>query len=691
MALLTHELVPGRSLGPFVLGDSITHTMAYLQQHRKSYRRVEVQYEPQALLSRDILVTLPEHGLRLAFEPLTQRLRLLEILDSSHLLVTYQKARAFGGMAHPPCLGGMYDTFGPTYPVEWDPASASFPLLYPGLLLLFPVPPCDKAMSLTPGNDAPQRFPVPPTTQASRVCLFTGAARDAAAALASPPPPRGHPGAARVLHAVPGRGVYSEAGPGGANSACVELGDSPQDVVTRLGPPTFTSAAAEQRGLGARYVYMYPDLGMDVVMGARTHAVEKLVLHASMPGSAGFGLASRCSFRVYAPGTMPMDTPRARLVAGTSTAGGRSGEEPRPAERRGLTGRDATTEHPVHVEHAPSQGLDLLVPSPLRQASPTPSSSIDIPLAGPAGAPAPRVGGKKGKKARLGRSRLGGAAAPAPEDTSSASSDAGATEAGSSLGSSPCLGTPLPHREPPSNAGQTASDADVDSDCGGGGGAGGRHGASEGWSDADDLAALVLDDPPRRLGGCVAGSPAPASPVPASPGRTCVGVQTDDAGGEPGSHPHAHTTACSWAPAAAGVGGEDETDDDDRSTSLGSWDEALIPRQAPLATGDGAEAFERVPLQRDCATQTRRGAPERRAALGAASAACWGGPAVGPTDDVRAVHAVFGPCRPAPLAAGGGGGPHAPPRPPTLLHAYCGVVFETLPGGHIAGVTLFAA
>lgn len=130
--------------------------------------------------------------------------------------------------------------------MEWDPASASFPLLYPGLLLLFPVPPCDKATSLAPGNDAPQGFPVPPTVQASRVCLFTGAARDAAAALASPPPPRGHPGAARVLHAVPGRGVYSEAGPGGANNVCVELGDSPQDVVTRLGPPTFTSAAAEQ-------------------------------------------------------------------------------------------------------------------------------------------------------------------------------------------------------------------------------------------------------------------------------------------------------------------------------------------------------------------------------------------------------------------------------------------------------------
>lgn len=93
----------------------------------------------QALLSRDILVTLPEHGLRLAFEPLTQRLRLLEILDSSHLLVTYQKARAFGGMAHPPCLGGMYDTFGPTYPGGG------------GEVMLFPLPECCQ-MSLMVGN-----------------------------------------------------------------------------------------------------------------------------------------------------------------------------------------------------------------------------------------------------------------------------------------------------------------------------------------------------------------------------------------------------------------------------------------------------------------------------------------------------------------------------------------------------------
>lgn len=70
----------------------------------------------QAVLESDISVVLPEHGQRLVFEPLSQRLRRIQIDDATRCCVSYRGRRVFGGAAQLPTLGRVYDALGPTYP-----------------------------------------------------------------------------------------------------------------------------------------------------------------------------------------------------------------------------------------------------------------------------------------------------------------------------------------------------------------------------------------------------------------------------------------------------------------------------------------------------------------------------------------------------------------------------------------------
>ncbi len=228
----------------------------------------------------------------------------------------------FGGAAQPPAFGRVSEAFGPTYPGE--PEGGLFPLQYPGVLFLFPLGAAGPGSSGHPGGLAQAAadvrhggsgdrhaagLPVPLSTPAARILVHHGAAASVAAARAAPPPPLA-PGSPywQQVEAVPGQGLLV-----GAAGQLLRFGDSPQDVVAELGPPSSThrkpggpGAPAVTSGAGVPpavaaaapdYYLTYCHLGLDALFCGASHRLKKLVLHANQPGHPDFGLYSRCNFR----------------------------------------------------------------------------------------------------------------------------------------------------------------------------------------------------------------------------------------------------------------------------------------------------------------------------------------------------------------------------------------------------------
>lgn len=610
------------------------------------------------MLEKDITIGLPEHGLRLAFDPVEQRLRLIEVVDADRLTVILRGRRLFGGAAMPPRLGEVYGALGPTYLAEeresgdGDEALAapSFPLLYPGLLFLFPQQQHREGSSRA-GSSRSSPLPEGPfcaDAVARRVVVFAGVATSVAGALRAPAPlslndKSHHP---RLKHAcwfaVAGRGIY---GLGCEHDAALELGCSVQSVLTVLGPP---ESCSPSRGLAAeqgRYALTYPRLGLDVVVHARRHTVSRLVLHGNLPGSPVFGLVERCAVRV-----LPFDA-----ALWKDDGDGAKEEE----VMGGGTNREGGDEEAV-------------VPLPMSTGHPT----VPAPIAPPP--PEVVLGKKKGRKNRA-RGASSTASSTAPSYAASSSSLSSGIP---SLSSSPGLSTPSPLHDAPAlrqavsrlgNGGSSTSTStqqqlhekrrggsNVDADS--------VRGPSEGWSDADDLLPLVLESQQATT-------------------TASIGVQADEDG-------------------LTMMVGALELDDEENDTSM--WDGTVsafvVPEDVDLA-GPGAEAgFERVPLQRDCATQTQRrrlgkfGIMHQEGGLraypnGLVSSLCdvdvlATQPGVSMADTIARVRDVFGPRRAArggPLALSGPSGADAT----TLLYAYRGAVFETLPTGQLSSITLF--
>ena len=169
----------------------------------------------QALLDQDLILNFPEHGMHLRFEPSSQRLRLIEVYDISRMQVCelprmdakgcadlptsetlwvrsgehhsrvampsgsmqlrYGKG-VLGGASHAATFVRVYELLGPTFAGEYNAVSRVYPLHYPGLLFLFPIPPQYAQRCQDQAAELPLEFPDDTTPVASRICVYAGRA-----------------------------------------------------------------------------------------------------------------------------------------------------------------------------------------------------------------------------------------------------------------------------------------------------------------------------------------------------------------------------------------------------------------------------------------------------------------------------------------------------------------------------------
>jgi len=185
----------------------------------------------------DIILNFPESGMHLRFEPVSQRLRLIEVYDLSRMQIRYAQSLV-GGASNAATFVRIYDLFGPTFPGELDTHSAKYTLHYPGLSFVFPLP-REHASQLWEA-ELPLEFPDGTTPVATRICIYSGTLGKLMALQTVEPPPI-KPGSLyfeQVTIALE-EGINFE-----VSRHCINFGCSPQDVWAMLGCPSATYSKA---------------------------------------------------------------------------------------------------------------------------------------------------------------------------------------------------------------------------------------------------------------------------------------------------------------------------------------------------------------------------------------------------------------------------------------------------------------
>ncbi|CAM8912215.1 unnamed protein product [Rhodiola kirilowii] len=354
MGTIVLDLRPGSGIGPFSLGMPICESFAQIEQQPNIYDVVHVKYLDEDPLKLDIVISFPNHGFHLCFDPHSQRLRLIEIFDVNHLQMRYATS-LIGGPSTLATFVAFYALFGPTGTGMYDKEKGVYFLIYTGLSFAFPIP--TQYSDCIPDGEAelPLEFPdsSSTTTVTSRVSIYdsstdskVGIGSKMGKAIAPPLP---------VGSFIHGRGSFQAvdfslqlhltvALPDWVQNLYLELsfqykatensilgeemwftvggqhipfGASPQgkDVLTDLGRPCeihlkqvdqmVIHSASDPRPripLCSDYFYNYFTRGLDILFDGQTHKVKKFVLHTNYPGHANFNSYMRCNFFIYNSG-----------------------------------------------------------------------------------------------------------------------------------------------------------------------------------------------------------------------------------------------------------------------------------------------------------------------------------------------------------------------------------------------------
>ncbi|WOL13142.1 UPF0183 protein [Canna indica] len=313
MGAITLDLRPGLGMGPFTLGMPLHEAFAQVEHQPNIYDVVHVKYLDEEPLKLDIVISFPDHGFHLRFDPWSQRLRLIEVYDIKRLQMRYATS-LIGGPSTLATFVAVYTLFGPTFPGTYDKDRGTYILFYPGLSFAFPIPSqytyCYQNTEVS--AELPLELPDGTTPVTCRVCIYdsssdskvgVGALLDKAIV---PPLPTGSLYMEEV-HAKLGEEVWFTVG-----GQHIPFGASPQDVWTELGRPCgihqkqvdqmVIHSASDPRPkttLCGDYFYNYFSRGFDILFDGQTHRIKKFVLHTNCPGHSDFNSYMKCNFVIY--------------------------------------------------------------------------------------------------------------------------------------------------------------------------------------------------------------------------------------------------------------------------------------------------------------------------------------------------------------------------------------------------------
>lgn len=326
--MLDLEVTPERSLGSttenweFVLGMHFSQAVAIIQSQVGIIKGVQVLYSDTNPLNVDIIINLPQDGIRLIFDPVQQRLKTIEVFNMKLVKLKYC-SMPFNSPEVVPSIEEIEHSFGATHPGVYDAAKQLFALHFRGLSFYFPVD-----SKLQPGYAhglGSLHFPSGASPVVSKMAIYSGVN-----VVESRPPAlplscyhqQLYLEAATVLRNAHGsRGLRLQLYTEGSirslepRKQCLTreilFGDSCQDVASNLGAPSrvffksedkmkIHSPSAHRRVQSKRsdFFFNYFTIGIDVLFDARTHKTKKIIMHTNYPGHYNFNMYHRCEFQL---------------------------------------------------------------------------------------------------------------------------------------------------------------------------------------------------------------------------------------------------------------------------------------------------------------------------------------------------------------------------------------------------------
>ncbi|CAH0390282.1 unnamed protein product [Bemisia tabaci] len=328
--MLELEVVPETSLGcdqwEFVLGMHFSQAVAIIQSQVGIIKGVQVLYSDSAPLEADLVLSLPQDGIRLVFDPISQRLKIIDIVNMRLVKLKYC-GMLFNTPEILPSIEQIEHSFGATHPAIYDAERQTFVLNFRGLSFTFHVD--SKLQSnISHAGLTSLKFPNGLSPVVSQLSVYVGNKLSSA----SPPPlpfscyqhliflEQAH--ILRDKNSTKGlrlhlfyegvsRGTESK-----KNSLVTEIyfNATCQDVTTILGAPSrvfykaedkmkIHSPNAHKRVTRRRsdFFFNYFSLGLDILFDAKSQKAKKFVLHTNYPGHYNFNMYHRCEFNLSLP------------------------------------------------------------------------------------------------------------------------------------------------------------------------------------------------------------------------------------------------------------------------------------------------------------------------------------------------------------------------------------------------------
>eukprot|EP01028_Stygiella_incarcerata_P011220 TRINITY_DN623_c1_g1_i1.p1 TRINITY_DN623_c1_g1~~TRINITY_DN623_c1_g1_i1.p1 ORF type:complete len:303 (-),score=59.09 TRINITY_DN623_c1_g1_i1:39-947(-) len=145
--MLTFEVVPGRSVGPFLLGSCIGEVVRFLRNESIRFKEIDFIFDPSNPLDGLYHIHLKRDGLILRFDPFLQVLVAVDVVDLALCQLSFHGSLFSSGASSfstPATLASTYQLFGPTFPgryedVHGDKSSTNvlYRLEYPGMELRY--------------------------------------------------------------------------------------------------------------------------------------------------------------------------------------------------------------------------------------------------------------------------------------------------------------------------------------------------------------------------------------------------------------------------------------------------------------------------------------------------------------------------------------------------------------------------
>lgn len=329
--MLDLEIQPERSLGSsyweFVLGMPLFQAIALIKSLDSDIKSVEFLYNEQDVLSDDLVICLTHDCIRLIFDSMTERLKIIEVYDMSKLKLRYCNDYFNSPTVHPTIIQ-IDHCFGATHPAKYTDDKSTFFLSFRGLTFQFSSNIDSKYQTIHVEKFGSVDFPSPASPLVSNLFIYSGTSFDNAQVPEMPSCCMLGGSYLQKLQLLKLQAnspftfrfyIISDVmttGDTGLNVVVrdVNFGDSCQDVQSLIGSPSgmyfknedkmrihSARGSKQLHQLASDYFFNYTNYGMDILFDARTHQVKKVIMHTNFPNHFNFNLYYRCNFLIPLP------------------------------------------------------------------------------------------------------------------------------------------------------------------------------------------------------------------------------------------------------------------------------------------------------------------------------------------------------------------------------------------------------